>query len=90
MSKKLSEKTIDALLDKLAGDDEFRGRFQANPRAATRSLGTRDPAIESLPETPITGLADKAAFSKSRATVRQRLIDAKAPFEPISLEASAR
>ena len=90
MSKKLSEKTIDALLDKLAGDDEFRGRFQANPRAAVRSLDTRDPAVESLPDTPLAGLADKAAFSKSRTTVRQSLIDAKAPFEPISLEASAR
>ena len=90
MSKKLSEKTIDALLDKLASDDEFRARFQANPRAATRTLGTNDDAVDSLPDSPMTGLADKDAFSKSRAIMRQRLIDARAPFEPISLEASRR
>lgn len=90
MSNKLSEKTIDALLDELAGNDEFRGRFQANPRAATRSLGTDDAAVESLPETPIARLADKAAFRESRAVVRQRLIDSRAPFEPISLEVSKR
>ncbi|WP_146907853.1 NHLP-related RiPP peptide [Arenimonas daejeonensis] len=86
MAKKLSEKTIDALLDMLAGDDEFRARFKANPRAATRSLGTQDEAVESLPEAPITDLADKEAFRKSRAVVRQSLINARDPFEPISLE----
>lgn len=90
MSKKLSEKTIDALLDGLSNDDDFRARFQANPRKATLSLGTDDPAAESLPEAPLDRLADKAAFAKSRAVVRQKLIDSRSPFEPISLEAAAR
>jgi putative modified peptide len=90
VSKKLSEKTIDALLDGLSSNDDFRSRFQANPRKATRSLGTDDPAVESLPEAPLDRLADKAAFVKSRAVVRQKLIDARSPFEPISLEATAR
>ena len=90
MAKKLSEKTIDALLDKLASDEGFRDRFKANPRAATRSLGTKDEAVESLPEAPITDLADKEDFKKSRAVVRQKLIDSRAPFEPISLETSKR
>ena len=86
MSKKLSEKTVDALLDKLASDDDFRARFQANPRAAARSLGTNDEAVESLPGKPIAKLADKSAFGKSRTVVREQLINSRAPFEPISLE----
>ena len=62
----LSEKTVDALLDKLSSDDDFRARFQANPREATRSLGTQDPAVDSLPDSPMPGLADKGALRGSR------------------------
>lgn len=88
MSKPLSEATVDALLDNLSGSDEFRTRFQANPREATRSLGTKDPAIDSLPTDPIRSLADKKAYAASRAKVRKQLLEARSPFIPISLEVS--
>ncbi len=86
MAKQLSENTIDAVLDKLASDDDFRASFQKNPRAATRSLGLDDDAIDSLPETPTAPLADKASFAKSRGRVRKQLMDARAPFMPITLD----
>jgi len=86
VAKQLSEKTIDAVLDKLATDDDFRASFQKNPREATRSLGVDDEAIDSLPEAPVAKLADKASFAKSRGQVRKQLMDARAPFMPISLD----
>ncbi len=86
MAKKLSEKTIDAVLAKLSSDDAFRASFQKNPRAATRSLGIDDDAIDSLPETPVATLADKASFAKSSGQVRKQLLDARAPFHPITLD----
>jgi len=86
VSNKLAPETVDALIDKLANDDAFRAQFMANPRAATRSLGTADPAVESLPEAPIRRLADKEVFQRSGATIRQSLISSKFPFEPITLE----
>lgn len=90
MGNPLSEETIDALLDKLSGDDAFRDHFARNPREATRSLGTADPAVASLPEAPIPGLASKEAFRASRAKVRKQLVEAKSPFIPITLDVSAR
>lgn len=84
MSKQLSESTVDALLDKLGGDDAFRTTFMANPKAATISLNTNDPATDGLPEAPIARLAPKEAFQRSRAVVRQRLLSSRVPFEPIS------
>jgi putative modified peptide len=84
VSKQLSERTVDALLDKLGGDDAFRTSFMANPKAATVSLNTDDPATDGLPEAPITRLARKEAFQKSRAVIRQRLLASRVPFEPIN------
>lgn len=86
MAKQLSDKTIDAVLDKLATDDGFRASFQKNPREATRSLGTDDEAIDSLSDAPLAKLADKASFAKSRGQVRKQLLDARAPFMPITLD----
>jgi putative modified peptide len=86
VAAQLSEKTIDAVLDKLATDDDFRARFQKNPREATRSLGIKDPAIEDVSSAPVETLADKKAFSKSRDQVRKQLVAAKAPFHPITLD----
>ena len=83
---KLSDATIDSLLDHLAEDDGFRTRFQHNPREATRSLGTGDPGIDSLPDAPIPNLAPKEGFRKSRAVVRKQLRDAMGPFTPITLD----
>ena len=86
VANQLSEKTIDAVLDKLSSDDDFRARFQKNPREATRSLGIEDAAIDSLPEAPVEKLADKKAFAGSRDKVRKQLVDARTPFHPISLD----
>lgn len=86
MSNPLSEATVDALLDRLAEDDAFRASFMANPKTATESLGTNDPATATLPTAPIPRLASKDAIRRSRAAVRQRLLAARAPFEPISFQ----
>lgn len=86
VAAQLSEKTIDAVLDKLATDDDFRARFQKNPREATRSLGIKDEAIENLSEEPVAKLADKDSFAKSKTQVRKQLVEARAPFNPISLD----
>lgn len=85
MSQPLSSTTADALLDKLSSDDAFRARFQANPREATRSLGTNDPAVDFLPEGPMTDLADKQALTGARKHFRKALVESWAPFEPVSL-----
>jgi len=90
MSKPLSEKTADALLDKLSSDDAFRARFQANPKEATRSLGTDDPAVDSLPEGEMKALADKEVLSKSRQEFRKVLVESQSPFNPINLETPKR
>jgi putative modified peptide len=86
VANKLSEKTVDALLDKLSSDDGFRERFQENPREATRSLGTNDPAVDSLPEEAMPRLADKRSLSTSRGKFRATLLSASYPFQPIHLE----
>ena len=86
MSSKLSEATVDALLDRLAEDDAFRASFMANPKAATESLGTKDPATASLPSAAIARLAPKDAIRRSRGVLRQRLLAAGAPFEPVSFQ----
>ncbi|WP_374603403.1 NHLP-related RiPP peptide [Arenimonas sp.] len=88
MSRPLSDKTASALLDKLASDDGFRDRFMANPKAATLSLGTDDPAADDLPDAPIAQLAPKESFLASGATMRESLVSSKSPFEPISFELS--
>lgn len=90
MANNLSEKTVDALLDKLSSDDDFRARFQKNPREATRSLGTDDPAVDSLPETPMPNLADKKALAGSRAKMKDALVTAAYPFQPIHLDMPER
>ncbi|GAB2500476.1 NHLP-related RiPP peptide [Arenimonas alkanexedens] len=90
MANKLSEKTVDVLLDKLSSDDDFRARFQKNPREATRSLGTGDPAVDTLPEAPIAELADKKSLSASRDKVRESLVSAAYPFQPIHLDMPKR
>lgn len=86
MANQLSEKTVDAVLDKLATDDDFRARFQKNPREATRSLGIDDAAIDGLSDAPVARLADKKSFAGSRDQVRKQLLDARVPFNPITLD----
>lgn len=86
MAIQLSEETVDALLDKLAEDDDFRASFMANPRSATASLGTNDPATGSLPDAPVARLAPKSAFRQSRAVIRKQLLASRAPFVPVTLD----
>ena len=86
MARQLSEKTVDALLDKLAEDDDFRSRFMANPKAATASLGTGDEAVDTLPEAPIAKLAPKPAIRQARGVLRRTLLASRSPFEPINFE----
>ena len=83
---KLAEDTVDALLDQLSSDDDFRERFQRNPRTATQSLGTNDPGADALPDAPIRSLADKDKFKRARVAVRKQLLEAQGPFNPITLE----
>ena len=86
MAAKLSEKTIDALLDQLSANDEFRANFQRNPREATRSLQTDDAAVDSLSDSPIPNLAPKEGFRHARGVVRKQLMESMAPFVPITLD----
>lgn len=88
MSRPLSDKTADALLEKLANDDDFRDRFMANPKAATLSLGTDDPAAHDLSEAPIARLATKESLRRSGTKMRESLVSSKSPFEPVSFELS--
>lgn len=90
MSSKLAAKTVDALLDKLSSDDDFRARFQQNPREATRSLGIDDEAIDTLPETPMRTLANKKLIAASRDVLRKQLADAPYPFIPHCLDVPER
>ena len=87
---KLAENTVDALLDRLSSDDDFRARFQRNPRTATQSLGTNDAAADVLPDAPIASLADKGTFHRARNAVRKQLLEAQGPFNPITLEIPPR
>ena len=89
MNGKLNEATIDALLDALSTDDDFRGRFAKAPRDATEGLGTNDPGVAALPNEPIRNLATKEAFRGARAHLRRKLMEAKSPFVPISLDVTA-
>jgi putative modified peptide len=90
VAKNLSEKTANALLDKLSSDDEFRARFQKNPREATRSLGIEDDAIDSLPEAPMPNLADKKTLASSRDSLKDQLVSSGFPFMPIHLDMPER
>jgi len=86
MTAKLSEKTIDALLDQLSANDEFRAQFQRNPREATRSLQTGDAAVDSLSDAPLQSLAPKEGFRHARGIVRKQLMESMSPFVPITLD----
>ena len=86
MTARLNEKTIDALLEQLSDNDEFRAQFQRNPREATRSLQTGDDAVDSLSESPIPNLAPKEGFRRARGVVRKQLMESMAPFQPITLD----
>lgn len=93
MPFKLSEETVDALLDKLSSDDDFRDTFQKNPRKALGALGHK-PAQDTKVESgawscmSVSKLASKDAIKASRDTLRKQLLSAQAAAHPISLETS--
>jgi putative modified peptide len=93
MSNQLSEETVDALLDKLSSDDDFRDSFQKNPRRALASLGhgpSADAKVQSGAWSCMTvsRLASKDSIKASRDTLRKQLLSAQAAAHPISLETS--
>ena len=93
MPFKLSEETVNTLLDKLSTDDDFRKRFQANPRAALASVGHKAAASAGADEKGIWAccnvkeLASKEAIKASRDALRTQLLAESATFNPISLSA---
>lgn len=91
MPFKLSEDTVDSLLDKLATDDDFRATFSKDPRAALAAVGHKPSADASVAEGAwmcmgVNQLASKEAIKASRNALRQQLLAAKAGYNPISLE----
>lgn len=90
MKKQITEKTVDALLDKLVRDDDFRKQFQQNPRAAMVSMGAIDADDDSVPDQPIPNLASKQEIASSRDTLRQSLLAAQSPYVPITLDMPER
>lgn len=95
MPFKLSEDTVDALLDKLSSDDDFRARFQKDPRQALASVGhaaARDAGVEdgAWACMSVNQLASKEAIKASRDALRTQLLAEKAAQPPISLEVAAK
>lgn len=91
MAKNFSRDIADKLLDKLSTDDDFRSKFQADPRAAVESLGyvtpEADRGIEGQdPCVCLTGmaktLASKETIAKSREKLRAQLTAAPFHFQP--------
>lgn len=95
MSFKLSEETVDALLDKLSSDDDFREKFQKNPRKALAAVGHDSAGDDRVTEgawmcMSVKQLASKEAIKASRDNLRKQLLSAQAAQMPIHMEASTR
>lgn len=95
MPFKLSEETVDALLKKLATDDDFRKLFQDQPRQALADVGHKPAADESVKEgawmcMSCDQLADKATIAATRETLRKQLLASQVGHQPIGLEVSKR
>lgn len=91
----LSEKTADALLDKLSSDDAFRSAFQADPRQALASLGHADAADPNIVEgawtcMAVRQLASKEAIRNARQALHRQLTAARSAHSPIALETPTR
>ncbi|MBW8368898.1 MAG: NHLP-related RiPP peptide [Arenimonas sp.] len=95
MPFKLSEDTVDTLLDKLSSDDAFRAQFQKDPRQALASVGHAAAKDTSIDEgawvcMSVNQLASKEAIKASRDALRTQLLAEKAAHNPISLEVAKR
>lgn len=93
MPFKLSEKTVDTLLDKLSCDDDFRELFQKNPREALAAVGHAPAADSSVSEgawmcMSVSQLASKADIRQSQQTIRTQLLASKSVYQPVNLSNS--
>lgn len=92
MPFKLSEATVDKLLDKLGSDDAFRDQFKANPRMALAAVGHEAAAKAKDGDEGIwaccavTQLASKEAIKAGRDELRKQLLSSKASQSPVTLE----
>ena len=91
MPFKLSEDTVDTLLDKLSSDDGFRDQFQKDPRQALAAIGhapAKDAAVDdgAWACMDVKQLASKEAIQASRDALRTQLLAEKGAQHPISLE----
>ena len=91
MAKNFSREFADRLLDKLSTDDDFRRRFQDDPRAAVESLGYvtpeedrgipgKDPCV--CLSGMATSLASKEDIGRARHKLREQLTSAPFTFQP--------
>jgi putative modified peptide len=92
MPYNFSGEFVDRLLDMLGSDEDFRTRFQADPRAAVESLGHK-PAPEDARDLmclKCVELAGAEQIRAARADLRKQLLSAQASHSPIHLEAATR
>ena len=90
MAKNFSREFADKLLEKLSKDDDFRSRFQADPRQAVAELGyvtpESDRGVEG--EDPclcLTGMAKSLASKESIRAAHQKLRE-QLPSAPFRFE----
>ncbi|HEX5130018.1 MAG TPA: NHLP-related RiPP peptide [Usitatibacter sp.] len=90
----LPDSVIRALLDRLAEDDGFRARFEADPRAALIEVGYETPTAQrGVPGAdPVLafdyfhgGLASKAKIAAGRELWLKQLRDGEQIFGPFSI-----
>lgn len=81
MTIRFSPKVVDALLEKLSGDDEFRSLFQKDPREALRQVGHETPqeSINVAGADPVmccspATLASKEQIKAGYAQLRQQVL----------------
>jgi putative modified peptide len=95
MSFQLPEPIVDSLLDKLANNDDFRGLFTTDTRAALASLGYAPAMDRSVTQgiwwcLQVDSLASKEAIRAGMKELRQQFTTAYIPLMPFALEASVR
>ena len=81
MAARFSPKVVDALLDKLSSDDDFRDLFQKDPREALRRVGHETPeqSVDVAGSDPVLcchskSLASKEQLRASRDQLRQQML----------------
>lgn len=90
MPFKLSEKTVDTLLDKLSSDDDFRALFQKDPRQALADAGHVETAGNTISDEELQGMqaqpmASKEAIKSSRDAIRTKLLIEQSCKTPITV-----